>query len=76
MQMTTAPTNIPSYETLNGIPPIDVPANVQAALVKGRRATGIAAGTAALRFRPGRLTPQKYFYYGGDCPVVEFSADR
>jgi hypothetical protein len=32
--MTTAPTNVPSYETLNGIPPIDVPANVQAALVK------------------------------------------
>jgi Sugar-transfer associated ATP-grasp len=63
MQMTTAPTNVPSYETLNGIPPIDVPANVQAALVKGRRATGIAAETAALRLGPGRLTPQEYFYY-------------
>jgi hypothetical protein len=63
MQMTTAPTNIPSYETLNGISPIDIPANVQAALMKGMRATRIAAETAALRFGPGRLTPQEYFYY-------------
>jgi hypothetical protein len=63
MQMTTAPTNIPSYETLNGIPLIDIPANVQAALMKGARATGIAAETAALRFGPGRLTPQEFFYY-------------
>jgi hypothetical protein len=53
----------PSYETLNGIPPIDVAANVQAALARGRRATGIAAETAVLRFGPGKLTPQEYFYY-------------
>ena len=53
----------PSLNTLDGIPPIDVPANVHAALAKGRRATGIAMETARLRFGPGKLTPQEYFYY-------------
>lgn len=61
--MTTAPSSLPNLETLNGLPPIDVSANVQAALGKGRRATGIAAETAALRFGPGKLSPQEYFYY-------------
>jgi hypothetical protein len=59
--MTTARTNTPSYETLSGIPPIDIAANVQTAVVKGRRATGIEAETAALRFGPGRLTPRSIF---------------
>lgn len=53
----------PSLNTLNGIPPIDVPANVHAALAKGRWATGIALETARLRFGPGKLTPREYFYY-------------
>ena len=52
-----------SFQELNGIPPIDVAANVQAALANGRRATGIAMETARLRFGPGKLTPQEYFYY-------------
>ena len=52
-----------SFQELNGIPPIDVAANVQAALAKGRRATGIAMETARLRLGPGKLTPQEYFYY-------------
>jgi len=56
------PTSItPTYETLSGIPDVDIPANVHAALAKGRRATGIAAEAAALRFGPGRLCPQEYF---------------
>ena len=53
----------PSLETLNGIPPVDVFANVQAALAKGRGATEIAAETVALRLAPGKLSPQEYFYY-------------
>ena len=61
--MTTAPSSQPNLETLNGVPPIDVSANVQAALGKGRRATGIAAETAALRLGPGKLSPQEYIYY-------------
>ena len=61
--MAAAPTTQPSLETLNGIPQIDVGANVQAALSKGRRASGIAAEALALRFGPGRLSPQEYLYY-------------
>jgi hypothetical protein len=52
-----------SFQELNGTPAIDVPANVQAALSKGRQATGIALETARLRLGPGKLTPQEYFYY-------------
>ena len=59
--MNAVASTTPSHETLNGIPPIDVAPNVQAALVKGRRATGIAAETAVLRFGAGKLSPQEYF---------------
>ncbi len=60
----TKPTSItPTYDTLSGIPAVDIPANVHAALAKGRRATGIAAEAAALRFGPSRLSPQEYFVY-------------
>ena len=62
-QMSAVASTTPSYETLSGIPPIDVAANIQAALANGRRATGLGAETAALRFGPGKLTPQEYFYY-------------
>ena len=61
--MSTAPATQPSLETLNGIPAVDVPANIQAALSKGRRAPGIAAEALALRLGPGRLSPQEYLYY-------------
>jgi hypothetical protein len=61
--MTAAPITTPSYETLAGIPSINISANVQAALAKGRHATGIAAETAALRFGPGKVSPEEYFYF-------------
>ncbi len=61
--MTTRTSIAPTYETLSGIPAVDIPENVDAALAKGRRATGIAAEAAALRFGPGRLSPQEYFAY-------------
>ncbi len=61
--MSAVASTTPSYETLSGIPPIDVAANVKAALANGRRATGIAAEPAALQFGPGKLTPQEYFSY-------------
>jgi hypothetical protein len=58
------PTSItPTYESLSSMPAVDIPANVHAALAKGRRATGIAAEAAALRFGPGRLSPQENFVY-------------
>lgn len=61
--MTTAASNTPSYQALSGIPLVDIPANVKVALARGRRATSIAAETAALRFGPGKLSPEEYFYY-------------
>ena len=61
--MTSAPTITPGYEALDGLPSIGIPANVQAALSKGRRAPGIAAETAGLRSGPGKLSPKEYFYY-------------
>jgi hypothetical protein len=61
--MSTVVSTAPSYVTLSGIPPVDIAANVQAALASGRRAIGIAAEAAALRFGPGRISPQEYFYY-------------
>jgi hypothetical protein len=62
MQMPTMPT-APSFEVLNGIPPIDIPRSIQAALATGRRASGIAAEAVALRLGPGKISPQEYFYY-------------
>ena len=53
----------PSYETLSGIPPIDVAANIQAALANSRSGTGIGAEAVALSFAEGRLSPGEYFYY-------------
>ena len=55
--MSAVASTTPSHESLNGIPPIDVAPNVQAALLKGRRATDIAAETAVLRFGAGKLSP-------------------
>ena len=52
-----------SYDQLAGIPDVDLPNNLKAALAAGKRATGIAAEVLALRRGPGKLTPQEYFYY-------------
>jgi hypothetical protein len=52
-----------SYDQLAGIPDVDLPKNLKAALAAGKRATGIAAEVLALRRGPGKLTPQEYFYY-------------
>src|ERR1700722_5691464 len=61
--MSAVASTTPSHETLNGIPPIDVAPNVQAALAKGRRATGIATEIAVLRLGAGKLSFQEFFYY-------------
>ena len=58
--MSAVASTTPSHETLNGIPPIDVAANVQAALLKGRRATDIAAETAVLRFGQASSLPRNF----------------
>ena len=60
--MPTMPT-APNFDVLNGIPPVNIPQSVQAALATGRRASEIAAEAVALRFSPGKISPQEYFYY-------------
>ena len=49
--------------SLNGIPQVDFPANLQAAVTAGRRMTPILREVVALRIGPGRLTPNEYFWY-------------
>jgi hypothetical protein len=49
--------------TLNGIPPVDFPANVRAAMTAGRRMTSILADVVSLRRGPGQLVPAEFFYY-------------
>ena len=48
---------------LNGIPQVDFPSNLQAAVTAGRRMTSILCEVVALRCGPGKLTPNEYFYY-------------
>jgi hypothetical protein len=51
------------FARLNGIPSIDLPTNVHAALSAGRRMTSILTEIVSLRRGAGRLTPNEYFYY-------------
>lgn len=48
---------------LDGIPDIDLAANLQAAVQGGKRHWQILREVMALRRGPGKLTPQEYFYY-------------
>jgi hypothetical protein len=50
-------------DTLNGIPKVDIPANLQAAISAGRRVTSILREVVSLRRGAGKLTPNEYFYY-------------
>jgi hypothetical protein len=51
------------FTTLSGIPPVDFPANVRAAMTAGRRMTSILADVVSLRRGPGQLVPAEFFYY-------------
>ena len=57
-------------DTLNGIPKVDVPANLQAAISAGRRMTSILREVVSLRRGAGKLTPNEYFYYRLWDPVL------
>lgn len=52
------------FETLNGIPNVDIPRNLQAAITAGRWMTSILREVVSLRRGPGKLTPNEYLYYG------------
>ncbi len=51
------------FTTLDGIPKIDVVANLRAAVTAGRRMTSILREITALRRGAGKLRPNEYFYY-------------
>ena len=51
------------FDTLNGIPKVDIPGNLQAAISAGRRMTSILREVVSLRRGAGKLTPNEYFYY-------------
>jgi hypothetical protein len=48
---------------LTGIPEVDFPANLHAAMAAGRRMTSILADVVSLRRGPGRLAPAEFFYF-------------
>lgn len=51
------------FATLDGIPKVDFPTNLQAAVSAGRRMSSILAEVVSLRCGPGKLTLNEYFYY-------------
>ena len=51
------------FDALNGIPRVNFPPNLHAAVAAGRRMTSILAEVIALRRGTGKLTPNEYFYY-------------
>lgn len=51
------------FATLNGIPQVDFPRNLQAAVTAGRRMSSILREVVRLRRGAGKLTPNEYFYY-------------
>ena len=48
---------------LTGIPEVDFPASLHAAMAAGRRMTSILADVVSLRRGAGRLAPAEFFYY-------------
>lgn len=61
--MSTAAADAALLQTLNGIPKVDFPANLRAAVVAGRGMTSILREIVSLRRGVGRLTPNEFFYY-------------
>jgi hypothetical protein len=45
----------------DGLPQVDFPANLHAAMAAGRRMTSILADDVSLRRGPGRLAPAEFF---------------
>jgi Sugar-transfer associated ATP-grasp len=63
-----------TYESLSGIPRIDIPSNLNLALSSGRGVFPILREIIALWRGPGKLMPQEYFYYrlwDPTIPLVE-----
>jgi hypothetical protein len=61
---------------LNGIPAIDFRSNFALAVAAGRGMPGMLRDVVALRFGPGRLTSNEYYYYRLWEPGVSDDAKR
>jgi hypothetical protein len=61
---------------LNGIPNVDIPRNLQAAISAGRRMTSILREVVSLRRGPGNLTANEYFYYRLWDPALSAAEKR
>jgi hypothetical protein len=51
------------FAALNGIPEVDFPSNLQAAVAAGRRMASILREVVELRIGQGKLTPNEYFVF-------------
>jgi hypothetical protein len=65
-----------TYESLSGIPRIDIPSNLNLALSNGRGVLPILREIITLWRGPGRLTPQEYFYYRLWDPLMPLAEKR
>ena len=63
MPLDTATRSEPSFAEIDGLPAIDLAANLIHAQSAGRRVPGLLAELFSLMSGPGRMTPAEYFYY-------------
>jgi hypothetical protein len=64
------------FEMLNGIPNVDIPRNLQAAISAGPRMTSILREVVSLRRGAGKLTANEYFYYRLWDPALSAAEKR
>ena len=65
-----------TYDSLSGIPRIDIPENLSLALSARRSVYSILREILALWRGPGKLTPQEYFYYRLWDPSIPLDEKR
>ena len=65
-----------TYDSLSGIPRIDIPENLNLALSAGRNVISILCEVVALWRGWGRLSPEEYFYYRLWDPSITLEEKR
>ncbi len=66
----------PAIADLTGIPKVEFPVNLQAALAAGNRMTSVMREVVALRRGAGKLNPNEYFYYRLWDPSLSMAEKR
>ena len=64
------------FDTLKGIPKVDIPGNLQPEISAGRRMSSILREVVSLRRGAGKLTPNEYFYYRLWDPALSAAEKR